>query len=595
MVGPVLHHEMLLGSRRSRQYIFRWIYAGWLIAQVLYFYFYDAMSRIVPTSGMPNYATPVVAGWFVQTFVVQQLILLILITPVLTAGAVTDEKTRGTLQYLLTTDLFSWHIILGKLLGRLAQVGILALTGLPLFCFLGTFAGVQPLALLCMVAVTVLPLLALGSASILASVWCRQTRDAVLGLYAAATVMFLLLWFVGGGIFNYFNPLFVLQPGWGSSVDLPLLAYRLGWSAVGWGGIAAVCLALSVWRMRPAYIRQMEGEGKKKKVTWWRVNRTAVSDNPIPWKERHVDGLAPHNILRRIPTWLAVLAVFVGTTVSSLFILALFLPANLRLDQLLQHLVHLEFSQALALITPPPMGASPADAFFLQSLLVMLVASLVVGIRCSGAVSGERERQTWEALLLTPLTSRQLIRGKLWGIIGSSYLYLLAYAVPGLAFAAIAGPTAFFWTGLWLAVTWLAMYFVGAAGIWCSVRSRTSWRSLLGTLGIGYVGGAFVYLLTTPVIFILAIFIVLGLMLVDTYLQTSFGSSAANSFDQFLFPAFKVASCLALAGIFWGMAWFFITDAQKWVADRERTRHWKDEPLRLRPRKKVPARPKFYR
>src|SRR5262245_61229808 len=155
----------------------------------------------------------------------------------------------------------------------------------------------------------------------------------------------------------------------------------------------------------------------------------------------------------------------------------------------------------------------------------MLLASLVVGIRCSGAVSGERERQTWEALLLTPLTSRQLIRGKLWGIIGSSYLYLLAYAVPALGFAAIAGPTAFFWTALWLAVTWLAMYFIGATGIWCSVRSRGSWRSLLWTLGIGYVGGAFVYIITSPVIFLLAVFIVLGLMLVDYYLQTSLGSS----------------------------------------------------------------------
>jgi ABC-type transport system involved in multi-copper enzyme maturation permease subunit len=595
MVGPVLHHEMLLGSRRSRQYIFRWVYAGWLVLQVLYFMAVYGMNTVAATSPTNVSGLAVVSEWFVETFVVQQLILLVLITPVLTAGAITDEKTRGTLQYLFTTDLLSWHIILGKLLGRLAQVGILVLTGLPLLCFLGTFAGVQPIALISLAAVTALPLLALGSASILASVWCRQTRDAVIGLYAAGTIVFLVIWFLGGGIFDFFNPLFVLQPAWGSNIDLPLLAYRLGWSAVGWGGIAAVCLALSVWRMRPAYIRQMEGEGKKKKATWWRVNRAPVTENPIPWKERHVDGLAPHNILRRIPTWIAVLTVFVGTTASSLFILAMYLPTNVRPEQVLQHLVHLEFSQAIALITPPPTGGSPADAFFLQSLLVMLVASLVVGIRCSGAVSGERERQTWEALLLTPLTSRQLIRGKLWGIIGSSYLYLLAYALPALGFAAIAGPTAFFWTALWLAVTWLAMYFVGAAGIWCSVRSRGSWRSLLWTLGIGYVGGAFVYLLTTPVIFILAIFIVLGLMVVDNYLGTGLGTTAAKGFDEYLFPAFKIASCVALAGIFWGMAWFFITDAQKWVADRERTRHWKDEPLRLRPRKKVPARPKFYR
>src|SRR5438045_1918543 len=105
MVGPVLHFEMLLGSRRSRQYIFRWLYAGWLVLQILYFWLYFLMSRIVPISGAAQHDTPVVAGWFVETFVVQQLILLVLITPVLTAGAVTDEKTRGTLQYLLTTDL----------------------------------------------------------------------------------------------------------------------------------------------------------------------------------------------------------------------------------------------------------------------------------------------------------------------------------------------------------------------------------------------------------------------------------------------------------------------------------------------------------
>jgi ABC-type transport system involved in multi-copper enzyme maturation permease subunit len=594
MVGPVLHFEMMLGSRRGRQYIFRWIYAGWLCLQVFWFWVYYWLNHLTPL-GKKEYDVPVVAEQFIQTFVIQQLILLLLITPVLTAGAVTDEKTRGTLQYLLTTDLLSWHIILGKLLGRLAQVGILALTALPLVCFLGMFAGVQPLALVSLVAVTILPLFALGSASILASVWCRQTRDAVLGLYAAATLFFLLLWLFGGTFFDYLNPLFVLKPGWGSSVDLPLLAYRLGWSSVGWGCIAAVCLALSVWRMRPAYIRQLEGEGKKKKVTWWRVNRTTVTDNPIPWKERHVDGLAPHNVLRRIPTWIAVLTVFVGTTASSLFILAMFLPGNLNLEQVVQHLVHLEITQAVALISPPPAGPSPAPFFYRQSLFVMLIASLVVGIRCSGAISGERERQTWEALLLTPLTSRQLIRGKLWGIIGSSYLYLLAYAVPALSFAAVAGPTAFFWTVLWLAVTWLAMYFVGASGIWCSVRSRTSWRSLLGTIGIGYVGGTFVFLLTTPVIFVLAFIIVLGLMAVDFYLQTGLGTSAANSFDTLFVPALQIASCLALAGIFWGLAWFFITDAQKWVADRERTRHWKDEPLRLRPRKKVAAKPKFYR
>ena len=38
---------------------------------------------------------------------------------------------------------------------------------------------------------------------------------------------------------------------------------------------------------------------------------------------------------------------------------------------------------------------------------------------------------------MTPLSVKQLIRGKLWGIIGASYLYLLAYAVPALALCSL--------------------------------------------------------------------------------------------------------------------------------------------------------------
>src|SRR5262245_49415149 len=132
MIGPVFHQEMMLGSRRSRAYIFRWVYAGWLLLQLAWFYFYWWVNTIVPWYDGPRYATPVVSAWFVETFLFQQLILLQIATPILVAGAVTEEKTRGTLQYLLTTDLASWHIVLGKMLGRMTQVVFLLLTGLPL-------------------------------------------------------------------------------------------------------------------------------------------------------------------------------------------------------------------------------------------------------------------------------------------------------------------------------------------------------------------------------------------------------------------------------------------------------------------------------
>jgi hypothetical protein len=214
--------------------------------------------------------------------------------------------------------------------------------------------------------------------------------------------------------------------------------------------------------------------------------------------------------------------------------------------------------------------------FLIQGAVVMLLASLVVGIRCSGSVSGERERQTWEALLLTPLETRHLIRGKLWGIIGASYPYLLAYAIPTLFLAGLAGPDALLWALLSLGLTLLAMYFVGAAGIWCSVRSKSSWRSLVGTLCFGYLGGFLIYLVTTPLMWIVAGIIYLMLLIVDRDL--GFGPGIGGRAFVRLFYSLYLASCLGLAGIFYFMAWYFTADAEKRVADLERTRYWKDEP-----------------
>src|SRR5262249_3218533 len=91
MVGPVLYLEMLLGGRRGRQYLFRWIYAGWLIAQFLFLYMiYRASAGFTSDRN----ATALFAEGFVQVFIVQQLLLLLLATPAFAAGAVTDEKTR---------------------------------------------------------------------------------------------------------------------------------------------------------------------------------------------------------------------------------------------------------------------------------------------------------------------------------------------------------------------------------------------------------------------------------------------------------------------------------------------------------------------
>jgi hypothetical protein len=50
-----------------------------------------------------------------------------------------------------------------------------------------------------------------------------------------------------------------------------------------------------------------------------------------------------------------------------------------------------------------------------------------------------------------------------------------------------------------LGITRLAMYFFGAVGLYCSARSVSSWKSLLGTIILGYAGVAVLWCVGLPV------------------------------------------------------------------------------------------------
>src|SRR5262245_38618703 len=103
--GPVLLIELLLGSRRTRLYIFRFIYGGWLLAQFGLLYLLYRVDNWMNPDATSRFATD-----YIELFAGQQLVLLALATPALAAGAVTDEKERGTLQYLLTSELTGGEI-----------------------------------------------------------------------------------------------------------------------------------------------------------------------------------------------------------------------------------------------------------------------------------------------------------------------------------------------------------------------------------------------------------------------------------------------------------------------------------------------------
>jgi ABC-type transport system involved in multi-copper enzyme maturation permease subunit len=586
MVGPVLNQEVLLCNRRGRFHWFRWLYAGWLLLQLagLALQHWTSSWFRAAMGGISVQRAAVLADFgsdYFQVLVSQHFFLLALATPALVAGAITDEKARGTLQYLLTANLGPGEIVLGKFLGRLFQVLVLALPVLPLACFFGAFGGVEPDLLFTFAASTLVATAGLAAACVLASVWCRHTRDAVLSLYSLAG----LVWVIGylfpmsrvGDLVATLDPWTALQlDATAAERGRHLLRLSLAWSCV-----IVICLLVAWQRLRPAYSRQLEGAGRKK-LRWWSPQRLPLQGDPIRWKERHVEGIAPLATLRRLPRWLGFLLVIGATIYFSGNILLEHLPAGVDASTLWTQLWGGDFNGLLnALSQFQPAGHD----FYWQGIAVMCLASLIVGIRCSGAITGEREQRTWEALLLAPLENRQLIHGKFWGILGSCLPYLWVYLAVALPLAILGGLAAAFWTLLWWGVTLVALGYAGAAGLWCSVRSAGSWRSLFFTLILCYVGGFILFLPASLAAAVISLFLLPVLAFLEQVPMLA--RPLAN------FQLFQVGICLGLVAAFFLMTLLLLSSAASRLGFVERAVHWTFEPLhrRVRSRHRFPAYP----
>lgn len=525
MLGPLFDLEWSLAAQRGRLDLFRRAYALILILQL-----------VMLGRGEDDTIYQFAQHWTVW-FLVQQCIVIVLVTPIAVAGAIGDEKARGSLQFLLLTDLNAWEIVAGKCLGRVAQVGILLLAGLPLLGFLSALGGFPFTTMLMVAAFSTAFLFALGGISALAAVWTRQTRQAVMAVYLVAAVYALAAWSAHRfalpvpSLVQPFHPMHLLAPVL-RPPDPPTLAWRLLGATFAWTAVGVLSLLLAVWRLRPAYCKELQGRPRQGR---W-LQRGAPTEEPVRWKESQVERPILIPLIGAMPAWLGALLFFAAMLAWSGFSL-------LR-------------------------RRDPRLLLLEQSLAVVLFASLLVGIRASGAVSGEREHNTWELLLATPLETEELLRGKLQGILDAMTPFLIAYAV----FAMIPSVTTFdlfaaVLTLVALAATWLAMYVLGTAGILCSTRAASSGQSLINTMVTGYgFSNLRCCLLGTRASFLAAA------CFFGATISYSFSNGHTGNSPMVLISVLGLAVCLALGPGFalWYRAQEFIDSAIAYVDKRER-------------------------
>ncbi len=500
LFGPVFFHDIVRTGRQRLTFALRWFYAvgvGFILTMLYYFWldgkvnYFRNPNPVVGTNEMANFGAE-----FFATFIGIQFLVVVLLTPVYVAGTICIDKERKILEFLFATDLRNREIIFGKLASRVLTLLLFVLVGLPILAFVQLFGGVDPEQLLAATVATVVTVLGLAALGIWFSTMLKKARDAIMLTYlayvlyvvvtvfAAALVSFSGIgWWntplpLGSWSFGLDDVLHTLASGnivWhlilmsaprgapvAFALDVNLRAYCVFWLVGGGLLLGHAVLALRAVALRQAYgapggtrsrVKALATADGAEPVVVNEAKRRhpPLGANPVFWKEVFVDSATRGGWMARI--------------LFGLIALAMVAPIAL--------IVYFTF------LDPPNYwsGLSFAERWHrfreeanmwcrvVTGILAFLIV-LATAVRGAGAISGEKDKDTWISLLGTPLSSDEILSGKFWGCVLALrrvYFFLLLIWCLTLALGAANPLTILLDAGLialyTAAFAWLGLYF----------------------------------------------------------------------------------------------------------------------------------------
>ena len=148
-----------------------------------------------------------------------------------------------------------------------------------------------------------------------------------------------------------------------------------------------------------------------------------------------------------------------------------------------------------------PTLSSQQDFLFFFPIFAIAEASivaLIMPILTAGSISGEKERQTFDLMLTTPLSPFKIALGKLYSAFVKIMLYIIG-SLPILAIPFITGSLPWYLLGLFFLCLVVLSCFSGSIGLFCSSISRNTISALIKTFifYLLFFGGTFIPLIVT--------------------------------------------------------------------------------------------------
>jgi len=416
MLGPIFTRECLTLPRRGQHYVLRALYLGvlWVLSLTVW----------QVTVGWRHPATlGDTANFSILLFQILtnvQLILLLFFSALSAASSVAQEKDRRTFALLLMTDLRNYEIVLGKLVGSLLQIGLFVAGTVPVLFFLVLLGGIDPQQVFQSMLVLFTTAIAAGSLGSLIAVWRDKTFQAL-----ALTVLFLVLYLClarGLGLLilagelagwsSYVPPETILE--WQSWLE-PFMALDrvLSWTSGDINatayyftgvmiGVSLLLNTIAITRLRrwnpsgePVMQREMptglaaaDERTDEERARAHAAPGTArpVWENPILWREMRTYAYGRRPFLVKT-SYFIVVALIAWYTLST-----------------------------------PNLGNARAA----WGLVPIAILSLVlVSAQAVTSITSERDLGALDLLLVTDLSPREFIFGKLWGIVYNTKEFLL--------------------------------------------------------------------------------------------------------------------------------------------------------------------------
>ncbi len=353
-----------------------------------------------------------------------QLAMACLMAPVFVAGAITQEKDSQTYSVLLTTPLSNAQIVLGSLMSRLFFVLMLLASGIPVFLITQLFGGVTGSSILLSFMIAAATATFTGALAVTIAVIRVGTGRTIFAFYLAVGLYLAAVWLLAAlpifalpGIST--NYLTALHPFLSLMVvlnitaapDPAVLSKASGLARfwLCWPHYAFVC-----WTMGCSLLLVLLGtifvrwSHARTRVDWRRLlsfvtggrlvrHPRSVWNNPVAWREAATSASAGGRGMLR---WLFLI---LGLTAG--FILWI--------------------SYAWSWLSPATTRTLLQSILWVELTVVLLVLCNV----SASAITREREDGTLDLLLVTPITSRYYLWGKLRGLVSFAAILLLAPVV----------------------------------------------------------------------------------------------------------------------------------------------------------------------